>query len=758
MFGPGKTVNEYKGELATVFQRPGEDILDYMDRVRNLRLAIIDGEKCGFDIIPQDVLDTIDWDTAEAFVRGLPNEVNLRVKIAGYSSLEDAYHQAVRVTHELKRINDRIRYQRPIPPNSFNRNNVHTTNNNNNIGNNRPPRRFVSSPQQPNVPRQNTITCNYCKKPGHLIGDCYKFKARVDAGIIVPYVFGQSGNRARPSREQGEPRRNDVLNRPRIQVATRNPPLIEKTRANTLPPITSKEQPLNTVEKPSCSYMKTRTKKQKNFKAKGKENTRGIDQERSPRVGLRFGRQPLRIISIRLNDPTSTPTVRIVSPDLKTKTSLLLDSGSEINIIKKPALPDSAIINEQEAIEIRGITATSLVSLGQTIIQVAGHPVVFHVVDDSLLIDQDGILGSEFFAGAKARLDYKRKYIKWGNIYIPFDTKEKTIVPKGSSVICLINIANPEMKEGFIPKIEFPININDINTKELSEETEIRKLNDETIGNANPPPNITEILESLNCDKDQTTENKSIAIPIPKTESVSRKVCNKNSKNNSKSTENILKRPIQINNNLNIISTSNENIHPEKVENNQQVVNKVNKEEKRVTEEKNSKHFQVQKTQVERAQRNQEEENRESSVEDLYKNLNKHASHWITIGLKIFYWLLHLVFNLDSINADLVTPLGKYRWYYTILHSKYLWVNIAMTFSKFSILNAISKRLNNWLSDSKLASWRKIKTKMKKKKKIVIGYMVVLKPISQSIAARKGNECVLPARIKPWALDQRSHW
>ena len=65
-----------------------------------------------------------------------------------------------------------------------------------------------------------------------------------------------------------------------------------------------------------------------------------------------------------------------------------------------------------------------------------------------------------------------------------------------------------------------------------------------------------------------------------------------------------------------------------------------------------------------------------------------------------------------------------------------------MTFSKFSILNAISKRLNNWLSDSKLASWRKIKTKMKKKKKIVIGYMVVLKPTSQSIAARKGNEYV----------------
>jgi hypothetical protein len=45
MFGPGKTVNEYRGELGTEFQRPGENILDYIDRVRNLRLAIIDGER-----------------------------------------------------------------------------------------------------------------------------------------------------------------------------------------------------------------------------------------------------------------------------------------------------------------------------------------------------------------------------------------------------------------------------------------------------------------------------------------------------------------------------------------------------------------------------------------------------------------------------------------------------------------------------------------------------------------------------------------
>lgn len=64
--------------------------IDYMDRVRNLRLTIMDGERCECGTISQDVQDTIDWDTREAFVKGLPNKVYLRIKVAGYQSLDNA--------------------------------------------------------------------------------------------------------------------------------------------------------------------------------------------------------------------------------------------------------------------------------------------------------------------------------------------------------------------------------------------------------------------------------------------------------------------------------------------------------------------------------------------------------------------------------------------------------------------------------------------------------------------------------------------
>lgn len=182
MFGPGKTVDEYKGELATVFQQPKEDILDYIDRVRDLRMAIMDGERCDY-------------------------KVYLRAKVVGYHSLEDAYRQAVKATREFKRANDRMRYHHPVSSNNYDRNGVRPPNNN-----------------RPNAPGQNTMTCNYCKKPGHLIKDCHTFKARIDAGIIVPYASRQSRNQATPSRrEQGEPRSGHAVNRPRVQAATRRP-------------------------------------------------------------------------------------------------------------------------------------------------------------------------------------------------------------------------------------------------------------------------------------------------------------------------------------------------------------------------------------------------------------------------------------------------------------------------------------------------------------------------------------------------------
>ncbi|XP_071631548.1 uncharacterized protein [Temnothorax longispinosus] len=182
---------------------------------------------------------------------------------------------------------------------------------------------------------------------------------------------------------------------------------------------------------------------------------------------------------------------------------------------------------------------------------------------------------------------------------------------------------------------------------------------------------------------------------------------------NPKTAGNIPKRPIQINNNLNTINTSSQTVSSEKMEKNQQIINKVTKEDKKTLKEKNPKRFQAEKAQqqIKKGQRSRKRENRESSIKDLYKNLNKYATRWSKILLKIFYWLLHLISDVVSMSANLVIQLGKCAWYHTILYLKCWCMYVAVTFCKIRILNAIGKQLDNWFGSSKFAFWRKVNTK-----------------------------------------------
>lgn len=156
---------------------------------------------------------------------------------------------------------------------------------------------------------------------------------------------------------------------------------------------------------------------------------------------------------------------------------------------------------------------------------------------------------------------------------------------------------------------------------------------------------------------DQFEKKKSVKPPkkVEKNETLNN---TKIQNSNPKIAGNIPKRPIQINNNLGTINTSSQTVSPEKIEKNQQVINKISKEDKKIIKEKNSKRFQAEKAQqIKKGQRNKRKENRESPIKDLYKNLNKYATRWSKVVLKIFYWLLHLIYDVISMSANLVIQL-----------------------------------------------------------------------------------------------------
>ncbi|KAK0094384.1 hypothetical protein PV326_011057 [Microctonus aethiopoides] len=186
---------------------------------------------------------------------------------------------------------------------------------------------------------------------------------------------------------------------------------------------------------------------------------------------------------------------------------------------------------------------------------------------------------------------------------------------------------------------------------------------------------------------------------------------------NVKSSVNVQKRPIQINNNLNGAMGINQMTMTEKMEKNQQANGKTNRDDKKLIKEKNNKRSHAEKAQqIKKGQKNRKRDNKESPIKDLFKNVNKYANRWSKVGLKIFYWLLHLISDVVSMSTNLVIQFIKCMWFHSILYTKYSWDYVASAFSKIRFLNAMGKKIDNWFGNSRFAFWRRIKKSTKTEK------------------------------------------
>lgn len=88
----------------------------------------------------------------------------------------------------------------------------------------------------------------------------------------------------------------------------------------------------------------------------------------------------------------------------------LVDTQADISILKQSSILINSTLNTSRIIEIKGITHDSLRSLGSMEIELLMNEeeIVheFHVVTDDFNIDCDGIIGKDFLAAYKCRIDY----------------------------------------------------------------------------------------------------------------------------------------------------------------------------------------------------------------------------------------------------------------------------------------------------------------------------------------------------------------
>lgn len=86
--------------------------------------------------------------------------------------------------------------------------------------------------------------------------------------------------------------------------------------------------------------------------------------------------------------------------------NFFIDTGADINVIKETALKGNASVSTENTSHITGITTDKLYTLGTLEIEILNKKHPFHVVEESFLIEAQGILGRPFLREERSNLNF----------------------------------------------------------------------------------------------------------------------------------------------------------------------------------------------------------------------------------------------------------------------------------------------------------------------------------------------------------------
>ena len=100
---------------------------------------------------------------------------------------------------------------------------------------------------------------------------------------------------------------------------------------------------------------------------------------------------------------TKIPHIYIQLSKNTDKTLLMVDSGAEINLLKKSSLPKNTPTYPFRLI-LRGICGGRSMTLGVVKCKIGETSTIFHIIDNEEQFKCDGILGAEFLRDSDSSL------------------------------------------------------------------------------------------------------------------------------------------------------------------------------------------------------------------------------------------------------------------------------------------------------------------------------------------------------------------
>lgn len=138
----------------------------------------------------------------------------------------------------------------------------------------------------------------------------------------------------------------------------------------------------------------------------------------------------------------------------------MVDSGAQLNVVKKDKLDQRLLADTNIKYDLVGINQTPVSTHGQVILRVGDRHVAFQVVKDDFTLKEDAILGSKFFEDEEVDISYSQKCLKIGDLKIPFAQNEEITIPPNCKKLIYVRVANyKQTPVGYLPRVKSPPNL-----------------------------------------------------------------------------------------------------------------------------------------------------------------------------------------------------------------------------------------------------------------------------------------------------------
>lgn len=182
-FGPQRDFDYYRGELARVTQKHGENIHDYIKRVRKLKNTMVNILQTHDRYLDNEFsTDHVETLALKYFTIGLLPHVKYELKWERCETFNEACCKAIRICaqeeeHRRNRQSEKPKSNLNPQAPTFQTKSFQQRYSNSAISPLKQNEKNLSK-EQPVKSEPPTVTCNYCKYPGHTINECRKLEKK----------------------------------------------------------------------------------------------------------------------------------------------------------------------------------------------------------------------------------------------------------------------------------------------------------------------------------------------------------------------------------------------------------------------------------------------------------------------------------------------------------------------------------------------------------------------------------------------------